>query len=912
MSGFALPPSVGMQLVERYLLDPVGEPPVVALHAQKLPALAGETRTFPDPFAPKKKDTGRRERNVQVCARQTPTGRQREGFEWSPEARKRKLIIVASSGGIDSTALLIRTRRKYPRAMLLIERADTGHEPPDTLETMREVARVVRAPIVNLEPDRSLWEHIRDRGEIPNLAKAFQSCTLVVKGQLLDKFNCWLVRNRKNRTTIHLSGLLYEEPSRVYGQLFSQDARFGELMQEEALLYDEKITKAGAIKVLQEAGIPISSTYLDRLRHGCIPCKYWSATEWKRYFQVDPSGFKEASDLEQYIAKHGRRKGTKRFPAGSNFGKLRRIWLVGRKDIAPEGLYLTEWVQLWDREDPGWRTRPVPAGLIRPEDISADFPWATRTAKVGSKRLPVMGDFPLPATSPAVAKRESKRAKKGAEKWHKALDTYRTPRKWQRALKDLKAEQGQRNVPFPLPPELDVTSLELGSWSALPAQTKPRWSPPLKLWSVKGPRTGLGLWVWKAEPNWLVVRLKEGRKWVGHVSVTEQRSKGQTVWVVGNSHLKENLRGTGLGSLLYLATKQALEAYRFKPVKMIPTSEYLGGTGTSPQAGRVWTRLRGEGRLARYAHRGVVPYVSPRMRRLTKEEAANRKIAYGLKEGHGWAVRKATRAMSPHVRSSDLLVPIPNSRGDTAANLKLATALAKATGAEVWDVLGRAGTVESNRERHIAGRPPLTIMQHSMTRDHRWDGWMWPLGPTPICPDSIVFIDNVVSSGSTFDAARHQLHGGWGLAFADARGSWRGQGNQKRQEVMGLGYSSSEITKAIRALESTPSGRSSGPPGAVVGVPPVAVQRAALKGLKIRAQSPSSRQGGTQIGVGRAMQLALGQPISERSVRRMKSYFARHAGDRRPGWSKPGRETKGYQAWLLWGGDAGRKWVEGL
>ena len=780
MAGFALPPSAGMQLVEAYLLDPVGEPPVVALHAQKLPALAGETKTFPDPFAPKKKDTGRRERNVQLCARQTPTGRQREGFEWSPEALKRRLVIVASSGGIDSTALLIRTRRKYPRAMILIERADTGHEPPDTLETMREVARVVRAPIVNLEPDRSLWEHIRDRGEIPNLAKAFQSCTLVVKGQLLDKFNCWLVRNRKNRTTIHLSGLLYEEPSRVYGQLFSQRARFGELMQEEALLYDEKITKARAIQVLQKAGIPISSTYLDRLRHGCIPCKYWQPPEWQRYFQVDPSGFKEASDLEQYIAKHGRRKGTKRFPAGSNFGKLRRIWLVGRKDIAPEGLFLTEWLRLWDREDPGWRTRPVPAGLVRPEDISSDFPWATRTAKVGSKRLPVMGDFPLPATSPAVAKREGKQAKKGAEKWHKALEVYGSPKKWQRALKDLRAEEGQRNVPFPLPPQLDLSRVSVGAWTAVPLaeQGEDRWGPTTKLWQVKGPEKGFSLWrYWPKKWGYpagsqRMIRLKKGNRWVGHVRVEEVRHGGQEVFVVTNSHLDDPYRGIGLGSLMYLAARNMIEAYKFRPVKMISTREYVG-SGTSPMAQKVWGRLRGEGRLARFAHQGVVPYVSPRMRPLTREEAANRKIAYALKKGHGWAVREATRAMSPHVRSSDLLVPIPNSRGDAAANLKLATALAKATGAGVWDVLGRAGTVESNRERHIAGRPPLTIMQHSMTRDRHWDGWMWPLGPTPICPDSIVFIDNVVSSGSTFDAARHQLHAGWGLAFADARGSWR-------------------------------------------------------------------------------------------------------------------------------------------
>lgn len=41
----------------------------------------------------------------------------------------------------------------------------------------------------------------------------------------------------------------------------------------------------------------------------------------------------------------------------------------------------------------------------------------------------------------------------------------------------------------------------------------------------------------------------------------------------------------------------------------------------------------------------------------------------------------------------------------------------------------------------------------------------------------------------------------------------------------------------------------------------------------------------------------------------MNAWFARHAVDRKPGWSLPGKETPGYVAWLLWGGDAGRTWA---
>jgi hypothetical protein len=89
--------------------------------------------------------------------------------------------------------------------------------------------------------------------------------------------------------------------------------------------------------------------------------------------------------------------------------------------------------------------------------------------------------------------------------------------------------------------------------------------------------------------------------------------------------------------------------------------------------------------------------------------------------------------------------------------------------------------------------------------------------------------------------------------------------------------------------------------------PPASVARAARRGLDLRAgQSPSNR-GGTAIGVRRASQLANRQPVSLSVVRRMVSYFARHEVDRNgEGW---GVDSRGWQAWLLWGGDAGRAWA---
>ncbi len=85
--------------------------------------------------------------------------------------------------------------------------------------------------------------------------------------------------------------------------------------------------------------------------------------------------------------------------------------------------------------------------------------------------------------------------------------------------------------------------------------------------------------------------------------------------------------------------------------------------------------------------------------------------------------------------------------------------------------------------------------------------------------------------------------------------------------------------------------------------PPKGVQEAARRGLEIRRSKPESQRGGTEVGVARARDLANGRTLSPETVRRMYSYFSRHEVDKKGStWKDQG---KGFQAWLLWGGDPG-------
>lgn len=86
--------------------------------------------------------------------------------------------------------------------------------------------------------------------------------------------------------------------------------------------------------------------------------------------------------------------------------------------------------------------------------------------------------------------------------------------------------------------------------------------------------------------------------------------------------------------------------------------------------------------------------------------------------------------------------------------------------------------------------------------------------------------------------------------------------------------------------------------------PTAEMAAAARRGLKMRmASSPSSR-GGTAVGLARARQFANRQPVSIDIVKRTFSFLSRART-----YYRPGSNTPGTQAYLLWGGPAGLTWA---
>jgi len=93
--------------------------------------------------------------------------------------------------------------------------------------------------------------------------------------------------------------------------------------------------------------------------------------------------------------------------------------------------------------------------------------------------------------------------------------------------------------------------------------------------------------------------------------------------------------------------------------------------------------------------------------------------------------------------------------------------------------------------------------------------------------------------------------------------------------------------------------------------PPEGVQAAAKRALEWIAEGRAG-DGFTDVGRARASQLARGEGVSEDTIRRMNSYFARHEPDKRAtGFTagEAGFPTPGRVAWDAWGGDPGASWA---
>ena len=165
-------------------------------------------------------------------------------------------------------------------------------------------------------------------------------------------------------------------------------------------------------------------------------------------------------------------------------------------------------------------------------------------------------------------------------------------------------------------------------------------------------------------------------------------------------------------------------------------------------------------------------YQTPRNGPLSLEQTETRRLAYSIKSTASPSIDfdTAAREMAALITGPCWLVPIPDSNGNTDANTRLASFIARHVSAnqlstlnpqlsvcQVVKAIYRTQPVQSQCARHKLALGPIPIEQHHLARNRK----VLTLRQT-------YFVDNVTTSGHTLEAARLALSFGAGLVFADA------------------------------------------------------------------------------------------------------------------------------------------------
>ena len=166
-------------------------------------------------------------------------------------------------------------------------------------------------------------------------------------------------------------------------------------------------------------------------------------------------------------------------------------------------------------------------------------------------------------------------------------------------------------------------------------------------------------------------------------------------------------------------------------------------------------------------------YVSPRQRKLTEDEKETRNIAYGLKTGEIEAVKTAAAEMAALIagRENVILIPVPDSKGDTGANMKLCRGICDVLGegrASIIDILKRSEPVASQCMLRRQGKTVrYTVAQHKIYADIVFCKML-----SAMCIEdgaTLAYVDNVLTTGSTINACiSATCIGGDALVFARA------------------------------------------------------------------------------------------------------------------------------------------------
>lgn len=198
--------------------------------------------------------------------------------------------ILSLSGGKDSSALAVYMRDRVPDLEYVF--CDTRKELLETYEYLNKLEAYLGKAIVRLHDERGFDHWLRVYG-----------------GYLPSSKMRWCTRQLKLRPFERYVG---EDPVVSYVGIRADEDREGYVSTKPNIkarfpFKEDGITKAGVLRILEEAGLGLPEYYKWRTRSGCYFCFFQRKSEWAGLLENHPKLFEEAKKYEKVDPTTGKR-----------------------------------------------------------------------------------------------------------------------------------------------------------------------------------------------------------------------------------------------------------------------------------------------------------------------------------------------------------------------------------------------------------------------------------------------------------------------------------------------------------------------------------------------------------------------------------------------------------------------------